>query len=171
MVIKHKKYHVEPAEMFCPVCGEDLEMTAEPGKWVCVSNENHYQELNNLSICESQNCNILIVSSNGKFCSLEERFCDNIDEEKEIYIHNGYGYYYDKLSCLELARKGILKTKVEKGIHLTCLECNGQFRLNEDGHLICKDCASEIESNISLYLGPIYSESSIENELVKKIKI
>lgn len=156
--------------MFCPICGEDLVMTTEPGHWTCNSGEDQYQEQNNVTICQSQNCHNTIFSSKGSFNSLEEKYCDSTSGQKEIYIKDGLGVYYNEMTCLEFARKGIRKNKEDKGSHLTCIECNGEFRLKNDGYLICKGCGIEIDKNTSMFLSPIYDPYS-NDSMIKKFKI
>ena len=156
--------------MTCQVCGDELKMTNQPGLWVCSSDEQHYSERNNITVCQSPSCPNFIYTETGTFNELTELYCDFLSTLSELYIYDDYGCYYEETSCLEFASKGIRKKRVKKGIILTCIECDGQFVLNDNGHLVCRDCASEIDRNTSLFLRPIY-DPSMENDTIKRIKL
>ena len=74
------------------------------------------------------------------------------------------------MSCLEYNQKGIRKNRDKKGIYLTCIECDSHFLMKGDGHLLCRNCGSEIDGNTSLFLAPIFTPESF-NDNVKKVKI
>ena len=145
-------------------------MTEQPGNWICPSEEKHYFEINNVNICQSPNCPNVVISESKKFTKIEELYCDKIFRDEEIYIHQGYGFVYDSMSCLEFVKRGILKKHEKEGISLCCFECNGELLLKEDGALICERCGTEIDKNTSLFLAPIYNPD-IRNDEVKTFKL
>lgn len=174
MLTKRKTYleDVYDIEMSCKICGEELVMTEQEGTWICpLEEEEHYLELNNVTICHSPNCTNIVISKSKVFTTIEEQYCNVLPlSRKEYYIQDGYGYYYDAMTCLEFIEKGIQKKRVKKGVILSCFECGGQLIIKETGYLMCEQCGTEIDKSTSLFLKPLY-DPDITTETIKKIKL
>ena len=62
------------------------------------------------------------------------------------------------------------KNRKKKGIQLICIECDSEFIMRGDGHLLCSQYGSEIDATTSMFLAPIFTPDSL-NDNVKRVKI